>query len=147
MESIVGKYKTAKVYSMIGETRGVFPVEEVMESMKDDPMGLQEFKQTIEGYYEFTEDHRILEWYKIPEGCSEEEIQSAREAGEIADVRDGYFTDGDSKPWKEEDGKFWYDTKQHREMMGEILSSWDELKEEDGLIVFGGGFAYLKKID
>ena len=41
---------------------------------------------------EFTADHRVLTWMKLPAGVSEEEIRAAIEAGQISEVRDGMFT-------------------------------------------------------
>ena len=49
---------------------------------------------------------------------------------------------------KRGDGKFFYDTREEREILGEKQSPWDELAaDEEGLIPFADGFVKLKKID
>jgi hypothetical protein len=73
-------------------------------------------------------------------------IQKALEAGEIAGVKDGMFSSG-GKEWKAVDGKYYYDTGEHREVFGEVQSSWDELvPDENGAIPMSGGMMKIKKI-
>ena len=44
-------------------------------------------------------------------------------------------------------GKFYYDTGEHREVFGEVKSSWDEIAfDEDGLMTFMSGMAKLRKL-
>ncbi len=93
---------------------------------------------------EFTPDHTVDQWMKIPAGVSDEMIKEAVESGEILAARDGYFC-AQRTEWKCVDGKYYYDTKQHREVFGEVQSSWDELVCEDGLIKFGGGSMMIRK--
>ena len=80
----------------------------------------------------------------LPDGVPEEAIKAALESGEIAAVADGYFC-ARAQEWKCVDGKYYYNTGEHREAFGEELSSWDELVEEDGLIKFGSGMTMIKK--
>jgi hypothetical protein len=76
----------------------------------------------------------------------EEAIKQALESGEIKEVKDGYFT-VQEKEWKAVDGKYYYDTGEHRELFGEVQSPWDELKtDEDGLLDFSSGMVKLKKV-
>ena len=73
-------------------------------------------------------------------------IDEALAAGEIKAVSDGYFCMR-SRPWKYVKGGFYYDTGEHRDLFGEVQSSWDELKEdENGLIPFGSGMMLLKRV-
>lgn len=143
-DSIVGRYSVAKTYSMINNEFGLFTEEELSIDIKKrvdagdlDPEDAEDYLQMFRIVYEITEDHRVIGWMKLPEGVSDEEIKSAVEAGEIGEVKDGYFLI-EEKPWKEEDGRFFFDSGEHREVFGEIQSSWDELKfGDDGLLEFG----------
>ena len=65
-------------------------------------------------------------------------------AGEIHDY-DGERVCIGKQEWKSLNGKYYYDTGEHRELFGEVQSSWDELVEEDGLIRFASGMILLKK--
>ena len=81
------------------------------------------------------------------DGVSEEEIKAALEEGEIAGYKDGLFTTGEDREWKAVDGKYYYDTGEHRELFGEEQSPWDELAfDENGLLPFGDGMMKLRKI-
>ncbi|MBQ3912676.1 MAG: hypothetical protein II694_06875 [Lachnospiraceae bacterium] len=150
---IVGIYRAAKMMSMIGGKFELFPVEEVIADLDKqlaagaiDEHEAGQMKSLIEARYEFTDDHRVLEMAKVPDGVSEEEIKKAIEAGQIKDYKDGYFSRGE-KEWKAIGGKYYYDTQEQREVFGEALSSWDELVfDEDGLLNYGSGFVKLKKI-
>ena len=131
----------------------LFPVEEVIADLDKqlaagaiDEHEASQMKSLTEARYEFTDDHRVLEMAKVPDGVSEEEIKKAIEAGQIKDYKDGYFSRGE-KEWKAIGGKYYYDTQEQREVFGEALSSWDELVfDEDGLLNYGSGFVKLKKI-
>ena len=151
-KAIVGTYAVAKMMSMIGESFDVFPVEDILADLEKkvasgetDEHDLQQTKSILAARYEFTDDHKVIARMKVPEGVSEEQIQAAIDAGEIHDYKDGYFI-GETKEWRAVDGKYYYDTGETREVFGEPQSSWDELKEEDGLLVYGSGFFRLKRI-
>lgn len=146
---IVGKYVAAKAMNMVNGEFGLFTKEEVtaeMQRKKD--AGEEDDGDMLRMYdiiVEFTSDHKVIQWMKIPEGVPEEEIQKALEAGEIKGICDGYFSMTDND-WKCIDGKYYYDTGEHREVFGEVQSSWDEIKfDEDGLIDFASGMMKLKK--
>lgn len=150
---IVGRYEVAKTMAMVGGEFGLFTrketEEELDKQLKAGEIEEDEKKDALQGFdaiIEFTEDHRVLQWMKLPEGVSEEEIKEAVEAGEIGPVKDGYFSMSE-KAWKSLDGKYYYDTGEHREMFGEEQSSWDELKkDEEGLLDFGSGMMKLRKL-
>lgn len=145
---IVGKYSVAKSMAFIGGNIGLFTYEEVKADLDKkaadgedaDPEMLSAFSMKVE----FTPDHKVLQWMKLPDGVPEEAINAALESGEIAAASDGYFC-ARAQEWKCVDGKYYYNTGEHRESFGEELSSWDELVEKDGLIKFGSGTMMIKK--
>ncbi|MBO7353975.1 MAG: hypothetical protein J6U61_06945 [Lachnospiraceae bacterium] len=151
-KDIVGTYRAAKMMSMIGGSFELFTVEEILADLDKqlaagtiDEHEAAQTKSLIDARYEFTEDHRVLEKMKVPDGVGEDEIKAAIEAGEIKDYKDGYFSRGE-KQWKAVGGKYYYDTQEQRELFGEAQSSWDELVfDEDGLLNYGSGFVKLKK--
>ena len=138
-DAIVGVYSVAKSMAFINGKIGVYSYDEVKadldkkiadgEEPDDDALSMFEMK------VEFTPDHKVLQWMKLPDGVPEEEIKAALESGEIAAVRGDSFCTK-ALEWKCADGKYYYDTKEHREVFGEALSSWDELVFEDGLLKF-----------
>ena len=147
---IVGRYEVAKACSVIGDDFRLCTRAEIEAEMKrmqdageepDDDM-LSAFSAIVE----ISADHKIYQWMKLPDGVSDEDIKEAIEAGEITAVKDGYFCLG-SNEWKCLDGKYYYDTKEHREVFGEIRSPWDELTfDEEGLLNFGSGMMKLKRM-
>ena len=51
-----------------------------------------------------------------------------------------------SKEWKYLGGKYYYNTQEEREVMGEKLSPWDELKfDEEGLMLYSEMMKIRKK--
>lgn len=149
-DAIVGKYAVAMAFSYVDEKFRLCTREEVEAEMQkkkdagedvDDDM-LSGFEMVVE----IAADHIIYQWMKLPAGVPEEEIKKALEQGEIKAVKDGFFSAG-ALDWKSVDGKYYYNTGEHREVFGEEQSAWDELKaDEDGLIPFGSGMMKLKKI-
>ena len=141
---IVGTYGVAKAFAMVDGKFGLFSREDVAADLEkrraageiDD----EEIDDALRGFElvtEFTADHRVVSWMKIPKNVTEDMIKAAQEAGEIGEVRDGRFAAG-SKEWKSLGGKYYYDSGEHREVFGEVKSSWDELTfDEDGLLSFG----------
>ncbi len=146
---IVGRYAVYKLMSMVGENFGLYTKEEVLADLKARGESEEEIAETMsmfETIVEFTPEHTVIQWAKLPAEVSEAEINAALEEGEIAEVRDGYYYNG-TLEWKCLGGKYYYDTREEREIMGEKQSTWDEITiNEDGTIPFGSGFMVLKKI-
>lgn len=147
---IVGIYRPAEAMGVVNGAFGMYKVEELEAELQRK----KEAGEDVDGgelsmldlTVEFTPDHKVLQWAKIPAGVPEEEIQKALEAGEIKAVRDGYFS-GSENEWKCLNGKFCYNTNEHREMFGEVQSPWDELKFDDnGLLEFASGMMKLRKV-
>jgi hypothetical protein len=153
MNDIVGTYAVCEAMSMVDGKFGTFTKEQVEADVKKrvaagdmDEETAAECLSSFSMMIEFTEDHKVLWWRPLPAGVSEEMIQKALEAGEIAGVKDGMFSSG-GKEWKAVDGKYYYDTGEHREVFGEVQSSWDELvPDENGAIPMSGGMMKIKKI-
>lgn len=150
---IVGKYEVVEAMAFLGGEFKRFPKEEVKADLDKrlaaGEIDGEEVKDTMKPFgavVEFTPDHKVLTWMPLPEGVSEEEIEEAVKAGEILAVDGGMFA-VEEKKWKSLDGKYYYDTGEHRESFGETLSSWDEIKTDDnGRVEYGSGMMLLKKI-
>ena len=152
-QAIVGRYAVAKAMAMVGESFDLFPRAAVEADLnariaagEADPDEAREQLQSFDSVVEFTPDHRVITWMKLPEGVGEAEIAQALAAGEISQVKDGFFAAGEQE-WKAVDGVYYYNTGEKRELFGEEQSPWDPLTPDaDGLIPFGGGMMMLKKL-
>ena len=153
LNGIVGCYAVEKTMAAVGDRFDLFTRQEVLADLEKRKAAGEADEDTVRGslqpfdmLVEFTPDHQVLSRMKLPDGVSEEEIKEAVEAGAISDVRDGYFC-AQKTEWKALDGKYYYDTKEHREVFGEVQSSWDELTVDDeGLMDFGGGMMKLRRL-
>ena len=153
LKGIVGRYEIAKTMAMCGGKFGVFSKAEIMDDLKKRADGgedvsdeIAEYEKLFTGTFEFTEDHKVISWMKLPEGVGEAELKEAIEAGEIGGAKDGYFYMA-PKEWKAVGGKYYYNSEEHRELFGKVQSPWDPIEEnEEGLIPFGQGAMMLKKI-
>ncbi len=152
MTDIVGVYEVAKAMSFVGGEFELFTREEVAADLEkklvDGEIEEDEVREGLRGFesvYEFTPDHRVICWMPLPEGVSDEEIRAAVEEGEILDVKDGMFSTA-ANEWKAVNGKYYYNSGEHRETFGEEQSPWDELETDgDGYITIGSGMIKLKK--
>ncbi len=148
LTEIVGRYAVAKIVTMIGEEFGMFSREEVEDDLarrvaagEIDEDEAREGLSPFETFVDFTDDHRVVSWMKLPDGVSDEEIRAAQEEGQIGEVKDGYFAETAAKEWKAVDGRYYYNTGETRELFGEAQSPWDELKtDEEGLLDYSGVF-------
>ncbi|MBP5354768.1 MAG: hypothetical protein J6Y67_06500 [Lachnospiraceae bacterium] len=148
---LIGCWKVAKARSFVGGKFDFFTLDEVKAELEakqaageldGDPA---EMMQGFNTRVEFTEDGKVLNWMKAPEGVSEEEIQAALASGELTAWKDGMMC-LEAKEWKEEDGKILYNSGEYREIFGEVKSPWDELSlNDEGLLPFGSGMVLLRK--
>lgn len=149
MKEIVGTYEVAMAKSFNGSEFVLMSKEEVLEDLEKRAVPEEErrmYLMAFETRTEFTDDHKVITWMKIPAGVPKEEIDKAIASGELGEVKDGWFCPEGAKEWKAVDGKYYYDTKEHRELFGEIQSSWDELKVGGGMIEYADGMLVLKKV-
>ena len=85
-------------------------------------------KESLAYHYIFTEDGRVLVCMPVPKDATKEEIDEALSSGEIT-LYDESTMILEKKAWKEEDGKLYFDTQIKGEVLGEEVSSWQEIKE------------------
>ena len=89
---------------------------------------------------EFTEDGTLNTLMFVPEEMREE----AAKHGAV--VREDGYAAIESTVWKEENGKFYYDTKVEGEVLGEKVDSFAEIPvTEDGCLLYGLGMILLEK--
>lgn len=89
---------------------------------------------------EFTEDGTLNTLMFVPEEMREE----AAKHGAV--VREDGYAAIESTVWKEENGKFYYDTKIEGEVLGEKVDSFAEIHvTEDGCLLYGLGMILLEK--
>lgn len=108
--------------------------DEILGSKDPD---IREMSYFAGGTLVFGADGKAEMLMDIPEGTD----MSALDDEEKAMVRDGNKLAIQSNAWKEENGKFLIDSGEHREVMGEVLSSWDEIQvNADGSITINSIF-------
>ena len=89
---------------------------------------------------EFTEDGTLNTLMFVPEEMRDE----AAKHGAV--VREDGYAAIESTVWKEENGKFYYDTKIEGEVLGEKVDSFAEIPvTEDGCLLYGLGMILLEK--
>ena len=143
-KDVVGTYGVARAFTMVDGKFGLFSREEAEADLlkrkaagEVDDDEIADYLRLFEGRTEFTDDHRVITWMKLPPNVTEDMIKEALAAGEISEVKDGYFAHGETE-WKSLGGKYYYDSKEHREVFGEVKSSWDELAfDDEGLLAYG----------
>lgn len=156
-KEIVGKYAIYKVMSCVDGNFDLFTKDEIRayydkktasgeiddgeEDVRNEALAM------FDSFVEFTDDNRLVSWYKLPDGVGEDEIKAALAEGEISDYRDGYAVVDKVKEWKSVGGKYYYNSGSTAIIMGEAVSPWKELTtDEDGCISFADGLMMLKKI-
>ena len=89
---------------------------------------------------EFAENGVLNTLMFVPEEKREEA------AGRGAVVREDGYTAIESTAWKEENGKFYYDTKIEGEVLGEPVDPFAEIPvTEDGCLLYGLGMIVLER--
>ena len=151
---ILGRYSVYKCLAPIGDKLDLFTYDEVKSAIDSRlaageidedsaKLALQGFGTTIE----FSSDHKLISWMKIPEGTPEDVIKKALESGEISAVKDGCFP-AEQKQWKCIDGRFYYDSGTEGEVFGEKISPWKEFTaDEEGFYKYADGMMILRKIE
>lgn len=89
---------------------------------------------------EFAEDGVLNTLLFVPEEMREQ----AKAQGAV--IRDDGYAVVDSTKWKEENGKFYYDTKTEGEVFGEKIDPFAEISvTTDGYLVYGYGTILLER--
>lgn len=108
--------------------------EELLQGDDDD------MKQMAGAVYEFSADGTFNTKVGLPEGVTMDDLDEEEKA---MLGPDGLFTIS-SQSWKEEGGKFYLDSGEHREIFGEVQSPWDEIAQNpDGSITINGTLKYV----
>lgn len=133
------------------DIRGIWKVREVHVPTPegeriftpDDPPEEERFESCIEMMQcrtEFAEDGVLNTLMFVPEDMREE----AAKHGAV--VREDGYAPIESTTWKEEDGKFYYDTKIEGEVLGEKVDSFAEIPvTEDGCLLYSYGMVVLER--
>lgn len=141
MKAIVGRWKVYKTLAPIGNSFDLHTKDEVMaEFDKKKAAGAieeDEYNETLNMFdyvMEFTDDYKVLSYMPIPKHVTQEQIDQAVASGEVKIV-DGMMCCEEPKEWKAVNGHYYYNTKEHREIFGEIKSPWDIIDPDaDGRI-------------
>lgn len=133
------------------DIRGIWKVKEIRvptpEGEKvfspDNPPEDERFEGSVElmrYLTEFAEDGTLNTLMFVPDEMREE----AAKHGAV--VREDGYAAVDSSTWKEENGKFYYDTKIEGEVLGDKVDSFAEIPvTEDGCLLYGLGMIILER--
>ncbi len=148
---IIGTYQVRTLIGATPDGPRMVTREEYIEAAKSSGNSPREIMQSImtaNGRLKISEDGKLYALSPIPEGVPEADIQAAVAAGQIVMAENGFcvMKKSDVYDWKEEDGKFLYDTRQEREVLGEKISAWDDLKFDGETVTFADGLAVYEKI-
>ncbi len=134
------------------DIRGIWKVREVhvptpegeMVFTPDNPPTDERFEGSAELMQyrtEFAEDGVLNTLMFVPEEMREE----AAKHGAV--VREDGYAAVESTAWKEENGKFYYDTKIEGEVLGEKVDSFAEIPvTEDGYLLYSFGMIILERV-
>ena len=127
--NVVGIWKVKEVFSLNEDEGKWLSFQECMDNEEMD----DETKSFLSARFVFEPDGLFKVVMAIPEGVPQEEIDRAAAAGEIR-LFDSRSMIVEEHPWKEEDGKYYYDSGIQGEVLGEPVSPWMKIQEtEDGI--------------
>lgn len=133
------------------DIRGIWKVKEIRVPTPDgekvfspdNPPEDERFEGSVElmrYLTEFAEDGTLNTLMFVPDEMREE----AAKHGAV--VREDGYAAVDSSTWKEENGKFYYDTKIEGEVLGDKVDSFAEIPvTEDGCLLYGLGMIILER--
>ena len=124
-----------KVDKLIGFDDDFNQIWKDAQAILADPSADDDEKNMAKSVVEIGDDGIIKMMMPLPEGISQEEIDEAVAAGEIEVSGDMMIAE--KHAWKEEDGKFFFDSGIEGEALGEEVSPWEEIKvSDDGIKLF-----------
>ena len=127
--NVVGIWKVKEVFSLNENEGKWLSFQECMDNEEMD----DETKSFLSARFVFEPDGLFKVVMAIPEGVPQEKIDQAVAAGEIR-LFDSRSMIVEEHPWKEENGKYYYDSGIQGEVLGEPVSPWMEIQEtEDGI--------------
>lgn len=117
----IGKWEVSAALSFVdGEIKWV--TREEANDIEDFDLSL------FSPIMEFAPDGTVLTLYRIPEGMPQEEIDEAVSRGAVVA---GDFLAMEKREWKEDGGKILYNTQIVGEFLGEEVSPWAEITEDE----------------
>ena len=127
--NLVGIWKVKEVFSLNEDEGKWLSFQECMDNEEMD----DETKSFLSARFVFEPDGSFKIVMDVPEAVPQEEIDRAAAAGQVR-LFDSRSMIVEEHPWKEEDGKYYYDSGIQGEVLGEPVSSWMEIQEtEDGI--------------
>ena len=129
--NIIGKWKVREL---------LFPADDGTVSYTPDNLPEGDCADEII-MIEFTEDGLMNTLMRVPE----DKLELAKSQGAVID-EDG-FAPIEQTTWKEENGKFFYDTKVEGEVLGETLDPFAEIPvDENGCLTIAFGTMILERM-
>lgn len=129
----IGKWRIDEALSFTTSDDGVKQEWRKVADILADESVEEGDKKMLRAEVSFKEDGRVQWCLPVPEDFPKEELDELVASGEFTLAEDGKIVI-EEKQWKLEDGKLMYDTGIKGEVFGEEVSSWTELKEENGLM-------------
>ena len=134
--NIIGKWKVKEL--LIPTRNGM-----VSYTLDNPPEGdiAEDAVMLLNNIIEFTEDGMMNTLMRVPD----DKLELAKSQGAVID-EDGYAAI-EQTTWKEQDGKFLYDTKVKGEVMGVEVDSFSEIPiTEEGCLVISYGTMILERL-
>lgn len=128
--NVIGKWKIAASLTYDDNGKQVWKtVEEIAADPEADPFDLEMY----DSIFVFSEDGFVRTIVALPEDTPQEEIDAAVEAGEAELYAPGFIA-MEKTPWKEENGKLYFDSGVEGEVLDEKVDPWTEIiPTDDGI--------------
>lgn len=132
---IIGKWKVKEFHIPTPDGMQVFTPETLPDEEE-----YEDFAQMVRTFFEFTPDGRLDTLMPVPE----EMVEQAKNEG--MEIREG-FAVIKSAAWKEQDGKFFYDSEIEGEVFGETVDPFMEIKVlPDGCLLYNMDVLVLERV-
>lgn len=137
--NIIGKWNVVKIAVLDEDFNLKMVTADELNAMPENPE-MEEYKTLTSAVIEFTPDNKVLTLVPIPA----DQLEEAKKEG-IAITDDGYCV-MDQTDWKEENGKYFYNTGNQGTVLEEEIDPYMPLEvDEEGCMLFSGGLMLLKK--
>lgn len=132
---IIGKWKVKEFHIPTPDGMQVFTPETLPDEEE-----YEDFAQMVRTFFEFTPDGRLDTLMPVPE----EMVEQAKNEG--MEIRES-FAVMKSAAWKEQDGKFFYDSEIEGEVFGETVDPFMEIKVlPDGCLLYNMDVLVLERV-
>ena len=134
--NIIGKWKVKELLFPTPNGMVTYTPENLPDGAHADEIIMMLMSRT-----EFTEDGLMNTLMRVPE----DKLELAKSQGAVID-EDG-FAPIEQTTWKEENGKFFYDTKVEGEVLGETVDPFAEIPvDENGCLTIAFGTMILERV-